>query len=806
MKRGLTSKHTWISIVGRHEGDYMGSFKRLTILLVLFFNASAVCSLLEGQEQSIPFLTGQMSATLVAVMFSLPVPTVFGMLFGRNKPDDFIIPFGTSFHGAWACIAFLITIVTGDEIDLSGGDEGEAEAGNDNMADGQADHNAHGHYQQTGVVMAQSPGVDAKGKRRKSMVNIDVPKGDEIGYSADFRHRGNENKLIFEDDLKAIGDTPVEQGIVLGPQEDNDRKEICCGCIIYHYGKSPIKNYEYSKSDLIGVALAGVFVLGAWFIIAVLAFMAGNRTTEWVFTSVLALMEDCCVRALVLTSIEFIMFFPFCFVLFKFFPCCAWCCPCLKRYQDKNGSKDGKMFHFLVKLPTGSLGIFYKNRSITRVMPGYPAANSVKVGYVIVAVNGVWVEDDAELDKELQRAHALHTTLELAFTEPGAALEKERQDGIETTRQLAASYLASVKGPRGHRRSSTQNVSIGGHSPRFPHAELLSPMSMRGHRHSTTNASTGHDPGLLKAGLDSSSRVADSNVFSPRDTKGNEVLEANPLSPRKPSGRNQIIEGAVETYSLRRVGNRMSVTGMAKEKQGAVTYVKRPSRVAKYLNVHNDSQSSRGGSPRNMLSTSEAVGSELEKTSGSISRQSRHRTNISVSFEPSEVPNSGPDEGDKHTSPEAQNTKAVMIFPENEESSSESEPERTKGADAGISSPESKEQFEEGLLGLPEIGVPAVVEGRVLTPKEKKAKGEQQAGADTGLLGLPGEKPPVVVEPSVRSRNANIHQISSDEGKKKGDGNELLGLPKISAARRRRSRKKKRNKSNASTTAENTSV
>jgi len=111
-------KHTWTSIFIRHEGDYMNSFKRATVVFILLFNASAVCSLLEGQQQSFPLIGGQASIVIVALLFSLPVPMVFGKFFARDKPEDFLFHIdehrATSFLMKYCwLIGLVIQLITG---------------------------------------------------------------------------------------------------------------------------------------------------------------------------------------------------------------------------------------------------------------------------------------------------------------------------------------------------------------------------------------------------------------------------------------------------------------------------------------------------------------------------------------------------------------------------------------------------------------------------------------------------------------------------------------------------------------------
>jgi hypothetical protein len=83
VKWGVKRRHPWFSLCLRPDGDYMTSTKRLTILLVLLLNMTLVCSLLVGQEQKLPFVSGDFANALVAVLFSFPVPFIFSKLFFR---------------------------------------------------------------------------------------------------------------------------------------------------------------------------------------------------------------------------------------------------------------------------------------------------------------------------------------------------------------------------------------------------------------------------------------------------------------------------------------------------------------------------------------------------------------------------------------------------------------------------------------------------------------------------------------------------------------------------------------------------
>jgi len=83
--------HAWLAVVLHPAGDYLGGFKRLTILYAFIFNSLGVSTLLVGRRQQIPFLGSIFSKAFVTVMLSLPFPFVVARLFRRRLPSQFAI-------------------------------------------------------------------------------------------------------------------------------------------------------------------------------------------------------------------------------------------------------------------------------------------------------------------------------------------------------------------------------------------------------------------------------------------------------------------------------------------------------------------------------------------------------------------------------------------------------------------------------------------------------------------------------------------------------------------------------------------
>eukprot|EP00466_Bigelowiella_natans_P000982 jgi/Bigna1/136060/aug1.32_g10768 len=82
----MRHKHPWAAVLMHHGGDFMNTVKRSTILTVLIFNTMTVVMLLRGQRQQLPFLTSDFATTLVAIMFSLPVPMIVFRIYLRPIP------------------------------------------------------------------------------------------------------------------------------------------------------------------------------------------------------------------------------------------------------------------------------------------------------------------------------------------------------------------------------------------------------------------------------------------------------------------------------------------------------------------------------------------------------------------------------------------------------------------------------------------------------------------------------------------------------------------------------------------------
>ena len=104
----LRRRHPWLSLFLRHEGDFLNTTKRIGILGVLIFNTMAVCALMIGREQQILFLSPVISAALVGMVISFPIPFVLGVVYRRQVPGYLAIPLRRKknemgFSATWCC-------------------------------------------------------------------------------------------------------------------------------------------------------------------------------------------------------------------------------------------------------------------------------------------------------------------------------------------------------------------------------------------------------------------------------------------------------------------------------------------------------------------------------------------------------------------------------------------------------------------------------------------------------------------------------------------------------------------------------
>ena len=133
---GIRRRHPWLSVCMHPRGDFMTARKRLLILFVLLINVTAVCALLVGTKQDLPFISGSLSRALFACILSFPVPYMFGLFFSRRVPKKYRLSTNRKLIGG-AFIGYLLFLVAmcsqGSGVDF------EAEADDDNDAEGGQD-------------------------------------------------------------------------------------------------------------------------------------------------------------------------------------------------------------------------------------------------------------------------------------------------------------------------------------------------------------------------------------------------------------------------------------------------------------------------------------------------------------------------------------------------------------------------------------------------------------------------------------------------------------------------------------------
>eukprot|EP00466_Bigelowiella_natans_P006999 jgi/Bigna1/130167/aug1.10_g4875 len=177
VKWAVSRKHTWTSIVARHNGDYLSSAKRTMILLVLLLNGMTVLALLlEKQAELGPFLSADTSMSLISMIMSFPVPMILLTVLNRPVPLSFRVPRNmlSSYGAGWMSWIFCLLMLVMGEMQIQaeeGGDlqmdSGEdenvvmAEEGDDND-DGGGDANDDGDDDDDGGDEAKNRDVEQK--------------------------------------------------------------------------------------------------------------------------------------------------------------------------------------------------------------------------------------------------------------------------------------------------------------------------------------------------------------------------------------------------------------------------------------------------------------------------------------------------------------------------------------------------------------------------------------------------------------------------------------------------------------------
>eukprot|EP00466_Bigelowiella_natans_P018983 jgi/Bigna1/79709/fgenesh1_pg.64_\ len=214
------------------------------------------------------------------------------------------------------------------------------------------------------------------------------------------------------------------------------KRPLCCG--IFYPGPY-VYNQEYVTTDIAGILFAILVIFGCWFITAVLAFRAGNKTAAWVISEILCLIQDVVSRFVVSGMLEMFVFAPFVIV----FCACIFCYtdPATEEEEAVPRGDPRKAVGFTRKFEVGRLGFSFQNLKVCNVVKGSQADRVLAPGMEILMVNYKPVNSDREIYTELQSGHRIGSHIVVSFDRSGRCQRRLSMKTIPQLRSTSGKFL-----------------------------------------------------------------------------------------------------------------------------------------------------------------------------------------------------------------------------------------------------------------------------------------------------------------------------------------------------------------------------
>jgi len=446
-------QHPWLSTVSAHPGDFLTSFKRLTILVTLLFNDMTVVFLLLEQDIKLPFCSGTTSQIILTTFLAFPVPYIISWVLQRAPPGYFFVDLSNefSFHGCLPLALILLSDADATAPDEETVKQYEAEKRRNLMNEEKernlglhkngdmscTDPQDHSHLNQHDHSITLSARKEKKINGKAPEIGATIPEqepikapngpSDPVTNASDapcVANAANVMKITTTKiSMKRLKSTDLpEKGIVAITEKENcdfvptttsadffipvaarevfdrnlagaERKGVgCCGLRSKHDPRTINPDYTYHDAIAIGTCI--LIMWGCIFIQAVLSKKLQAQSIDFVIGWLLVFGQDFMARLCIIIAVQFLLFCPW-FVYFN--KCCK---------NDKNEeSVDKKPTDIVVKFRPGKLGFDFKKRQVVHVMEGQAKELGIESDWQIISVDGVEVADDEDIDLKLQTAH-----------------------------------------------------------------------------------------------------------------------------------------------------------------------------------------------------------------------------------------------------------------------------------------------------------------------------------------------------------------------------------------------------------------
>ncbi|GAB5373472.1 hypothetical protein AAMO2058_001754600, partial [Amorphochlora amoebiformis] len=262
---------------------------------------------------------------------------------------------------------------------------------------------------------------------------------------------GNEDYSIMKQisDFPSVSESPLEsKSRMLGSRDQKNKRRIACMqtygrlkeeelrrnkkhkgktfccCKVYSKKSQRVDTHYWSYRDITATFFSVIFVLGCWFILAVLSWNLRHKYSGWVTGTLIAFAQDIVMRFLQLIIIEILIFMPCCFIV-------TGCCLDPTKADQEYLAADNEHIKEIY-FKTGKLGFEFFNLYVEYVSLETQAHTlGVKVGWKIVKIRNKIVTNDKAAFYELQDAHRTERKFKITFHEEMDVVEEEAFDSVE---------------------------------------------------------------------------------------------------------------------------------------------------------------------------------------------------------------------------------------------------------------------------------------------------------------------------------------------------------------------------------------
>jgi len=411
----LRRGHVWLAILIRHPGDFLTSFKRLTILFTLLFNSTTISILLYGQNIELGFIKGTLAVSIFAMVLAYPIPFFATYFFRRSPPTGFRVPVDSS-KDSVACLPLILAMLSDADIveedveeeDPAGDEEGQSER-QENGDGGEEDKGDNTNGPGGEENAAKSNGVSRQGYNADFVVPHQAALAAGTLPSDMGPAEKREKKSNGKDDILDASAPPSELPRIPKKVTSDSSVGGDKGCNICGYpsrDNPKTTNHDFTIQDLIATVGCIIAMMGCAFILAVLSVTLGLDSYDGVLTVLSSFAQDFGSRCVMICLIQYIFFGPLCLALF------SWNASGANNLNNKRGHTS------MVIFDSGILGFAFTDGRVSLVQEDSQSSGQIQVGWKIININGKELHEDTtdlEIHNLLQKTQKVYRSFFLIF-------------------------------------------------------------------------------------------------------------------------------------------------------------------------------------------------------------------------------------------------------------------------------------------------------------------------------------------------------------------------------------------------------